>query len=611
MRESDLERFDWNLKCYEKNDIEEETEGVCYDFEVKKSQEQEDFEILPGFQVRLPQQIISDIQNGYPLQPIVVESVTSPTLITQNKITVASEKIQNTLNTEKLKFKEDFGKILDGYALRIDKNLSIENLETLIKNGLPEMEEELLGPYRKALECKKAQDKSYRKQVIEEGFSRICKRIENKFNNGPILRIIDLREGDYYFLSGRVKYSISYEIEIIYPDQLKITIYQTSIDEMDKFLLPEIEYYIPTPEFNQYQQTIGYSFQINLETHEIRNFSQFGNKFFLALWNNKENRLEIYFDTASGLSLSFQCDSPKFFRTLYPEKNTLIAVNESRGLIGFYCIDSGSLVQWYNYMVPEIQHFFFIKDTEDICFIEKNGRSRIYIIVSNQFRPGSLQLPSNFFKVLSTPDGACIIAFTKDTVYEQDEERNDLNDADSSIEESDLFIGPNDHNPEDQTEMVRMHVFFCAKFGSTAIIPMPKNIQSSEHFQFSFIEKLQMHLTYLDLENGLFCSQIITVTPEETQYRLQQRSYKILAKRNTNSFVNVYRYMFEKYSVDHYIEPNENRSLNLSIILEMSDYNIEDYKKRFKYYINDMLKGLEKSTKKPTGSLKNFGIGNL
>ena len=51
MSEQDLNSFDW------KKDNEEEIlndDDVCYEFEVKKSQEeQEDFKIYPGFEVSI------------------------------------------------------------------------------------------------------------------------------------------------------------------------------------------------------------------------------------------------------------------------------------------------------------------------------------------------------------------------------------------------------------------------------------------------------------------------------------------------------------------------------------------------------------------------------
>ncbi|CAG8801939.1 6832_t:CDS:1, partial [Racocetra fulgida] len=51
--------------------------------------------------------------------------------------------------------------------------------------------------------------------------------------------------------------------------------------------------------------------------------------------------------------------------------------------------------QWYNSKIPEVVHFFFIKSTEEICFVEKNGQARIYSFINGNFRAGAAQLPEN------------------------------------------------------------------------------------------------------------------------------------------------------------------------------------------------------------------------
>jgi hypothetical protein len=47
MSDKDLENFDWNHPNSDDDD------DICYEFEVKKSQEREDFKIYPGFEVSI------------------------------------------------------------------------------------------------------------------------------------------------------------------------------------------------------------------------------------------------------------------------------------------------------------------------------------------------------------------------------------------------------------------------------------------------------------------------------------------------------------------------------------------------------------------------------
>jgi hypothetical protein len=73
-------------------------------------------------------------------------------------------------------------------------------------------------------------------------------------------------------------------------------------------------------------------------------------------------------------------------------------------------------MQWYNYLAPNLQRFFFIKDTEELCFVEKSNRTRIFNLVNQQFRPAFCNLPPNTENVLSAPDGSCIVAFVRETL---------------------------------------------------------------------------------------------------------------------------------------------------------------------------------------------------
>ena len=106
------------------------------------------------------------------------------------------------------------------------------------------------------------------------------------------------------------------------------------------------------------------------------------------------------------------------------------------------------LLQWYSGTIPNIRHFLFIKDTEEICFVEKGGQARIFNLINQRFRPAICNLPPNTANVLSSPDGSCIVAFVKETI---DKSINDIIN-DDSIEEKDVCTA---------------HVYFCTNFGGS------------------------------------------------------------------------------------------------------------------------------------------------
>jgi hypothetical protein len=85
-----------------------------------------------------------------------------------------------------------------------------------------------------------------------------------------------------------------------------------------------------------------------------------------------------------------------------------------------------------------------------------------------------------------------------------------------------------------------------------------------------------------------------------------QKKSIVPQRTNLNDFINTYKLMFEKYTIDSCIDPKQNRSLNLKIVLDIDDDNIEDYSDKFKEYITRMFENLKHSTNKPASTLKKF-----
>jgi hypothetical protein len=109
-------------------------------------------------------------------------------------------------------------------------------------------------------------------------------------------------------------------------------------------------------------------------------------------------------------------------------------------------------LQWYYGSTPNIEYFLFIKDTEELCFVEKSGRARIFNLVNQSFQLRTLKLPSNTVNVLS-PDGSYIVAFTKEktTVEKSSEE------TESASDKADV---------NDVKELCRAYVYYCTNFDS-------------------------------------------------------------------------------------------------------------------------------------------------
>ncbi|CAG8505503.1 11510_t:CDS:10 [Funneliformis caledonium] len=516
-----------------------------------------------------------------------------------------------------------------------------------------------------------------KRNIKSREFHRLCNVIEEKYQNNGV----------------DINYCFKHELEIIEPKKLQITIFETSLEQADTFHLHNEEFYIPNPILR-----IGVTLQIDSSIYDFRKIAQFDNsKFLLILYNKKEQKFEMFFDTAQRLANNFKY-SIKIFKSLHTDENVFIAINEPKDLIAIYdtkkvllnvysfndeqnylyARDSNiQLLQWYNNMIPNLRHFFFIKDTEELCFVEKGGRARIFNLITKQFRP-AFSFPSNIVNVLSSPDGSCIVAFVKEKLeYNNHDSVTKIKD-DNEIRHvaDDMKNINNTVNDNNIKEICRAYVYFCTNFGGSVnkVVDLPPTLQSLEFLQFTRINKLQTHLMSIDLQTGCFNSSIVKIALEKTQYRFQERmqkqslgrvrlidsiiegentrfkeivhngefivlmgerfsvmdvlsdtklkiagnfktisgfdnwmDFRIEPKSKLNGLIDAYKLMFEKYPVDSCVDPEQNRPLNLKIVLDLENNdNIEEYDEKFKEYISEIFKDLKSSTKKPSTVLKKF-----
>ncbi|CAG8438292.1 8031_t:CDS:10 [Funneliformis caledonium] len=374
------------------------------------------------------------------------------------------------------------------------------------------------------------------KEIEVREFERICSELENKYRDGKSFRL-------------------NFEFETTQPNQLQISIYETSLDQSDTLQIQNDEFHIPTLHPNNQN---GATFQIDPAIYDFKKISQLDNrKFLLVLYNKKSRKIEIFFGSSQHIIQTFKTNKP--LKSLNTDENFLIAINEPKELIAiyrytendivldvyalydgqthFYARNSNiQLLQWYNNTVPNLQYFFFIKNTEELCFVEKSGRARIFNLVNMQFRPAVCKLPSNTSNVLSSPDGSCIVAFVKENLEKNMVNIDSVGSSITTDDESDYdSVITNEEQQQDDSvkdgnikEICRAYVYFGANFGDSVskVVDLPTSLQSLEFLQFTCINKIQTHLTSFDLQSGCFNSAIVKITLEKTRYRFQERMQK-------------------------------------------------------------------------------------
>ncbi|CAB4389103.1 unnamed protein product [Rhizophagus irregularis] len=239
MSDKDLENFNLNLENSYNNsdddDYDDYDDDDDYRFEVKNSQkEKDDVKIDNGFKVNLPNKIKIEINNqmedGVPLNPIVVESTTNQSFVTRQLIrkTWHIKNITSYISAEQ--FPDDLKTKSQDRYLRIDRNrMDIKALKLLVKHGLNMGE--LLVPLHEALSVAKMQNemrKIQRKSAIDEDISIIqqmtsikLRSFESNFDKRNIQEssLSQTNLGDTDFERIRTKYP---EIENQIKEKVKI-----------------------------------------------------------------------------------------------------------------------------------------------------------------------------------------------------------------------------------------------------------------------------------------------------------------------------------------------------------------------------------------------------
>ncbi|KAG8988349.1 hypothetical protein FRB94_000889, partial [Tulasnella sp. JGI-2019a] len=150
----------------------------------------------------------------------------------------------------------------------------------------------------------------------------------------------------------------------------------------------------------------------------------------------RDNHYLVVADSPGGTRIWLQLEARPFAlkatKQLQLPRQYVMAVDESKRLVSFVCMDNGrctlnvfvmdeeltnlsgrgtpcDVVQWYTDGTPQIQRAVFFPGTEELCLIEKSGRVRIYSFVSQGFTPASIQLSTSIEFAQATPDASILL----------------------------------------------------------------------------------------------------------------------------------------------------------------------------------------------------------
>ncbi|QRV98718.1 E3 ubiquitin-protein ligase TRIP12 [Ceratobasidium sp. AG-Ba] len=262
----------------------------------------------------------------------------------------------------------------------------------------------------------------------EEAFQVLMQELkEAMITRAPhVIWVESLKKITHHYYSSTAQYKWSGTHVIARAPQTRHLLYPLELTEQDSQFCQANEDHVPKPKLE-----IRHKFEFTLSTSRNIEFLQLIKDKCLAVISEK-GKSYIYIEDNLSLDQSINTKPGKV--TLNHDSlggpRCLFAFDEETRLLAFihggkepklsvYIFDEffsglrsrGSpipLKGWYDANVT-IGKICFIPGTEEVCLVESSGRARIFSLVSQAFRPASLQIHSPVIDAISAPDGSCLL----------------------------------------------------------------------------------------------------------------------------------------------------------------------------------------------------------
>ncbi|QRW13380.1 E3 ubiquitin-protein ligase TRIP12 [Ceratobasidium sp. AG-Ba] len=249
---------------------------------------------------------------------------------------------------------------------------------------------------------------------------------EAMITTAPHVIWVESLEKMYNHWSSAVQYKWSGTHVIARAPQTRHLLYPLELTEQDSQICQANEDHVPKPKLET-----RHKFEFTLSTSRNIEFLQLIKDKCLAVISEK-GRSCIYIEDNLNLDQSINAKPGKV--TLIHDSlggpQCLFAFDQGTRLLAFihggkepklsvYIFDElfsglrsrGSpipLKGWYDANVT-IEKLCFVPGTEEVCLVENSGRARIFSLISQTFRPASLQINSPVIDAVSAPDGSCLL----------------------------------------------------------------------------------------------------------------------------------------------------------------------------------------------------------
>ncbi|KAI0317532.1 hypothetical protein OF83DRAFT_1171919 [Amylostereum chailletii] len=368
--------------------------------------------------------------------------------------------------------------------------------------------------------------------------------------------------------------------------ELEYTLHTLELSAEHRQALQMDPNFIPRPNTNRRFQTV---FKTELGTAVI--FAQLleHEKLLLVLQDGKNGRLLIHLDRLHTIASAIKKTPSK---TLHIDKigqDFVLAFDEIKRLLAicsstkhqlhiFACDETFNNLQAYGSAINllpwypsgmSVVHARFVTGTEEILLVDASAQARIFSLVSQQFRPATLQLQHVPRTIYSTPDGACFIA---------------LMEAET---------GP------------ALMAYHWSTFGSTQgiIVPVP-DFPLENAVATSFVNRSSVHIMGLDLDRRTCRSIALDISQKATEFTFTQKGLK--AKQNEgpqslhNCLIDCHSDVWTRFPVAPAVRRGTITHRSQRYQKSLTFVTDRDHR-AFRPYFTEMIQSFEKRTRKPTG----------
>ncbi|PCH41519.1 hypothetical protein WOLCODRAFT_163166 [Wolfiporia cocos MD-104 SS10] len=231
-------------------------------------------------------------------------------------------------------------------------------------------------------------------------------------------------------------------------------------------------------------------------------------------------------------------------------------------------IDLGA---WYDGAVT-IAHIAFVCGSEELVIVDGSARVRIFSVVTQQFRPASLQLEQAPRQILSSPDGSCLLTL---------------------------------HEAADGFQYIR--AFHWSTFGTSEGIPLGLcSLKAGKLEITSLLKRTSVHLMSLDFDESRCNSVALDITRKTTEFMFQESGRSSArnmrdGKTAQNCFVDCHAEVWIRFPV---VPAVQRQTIKASAwrcrraILFVTGRDHASYRP----YFAEKVSTFERTTRKPTGT---------